>query len=176
MSKLFKNFTGIDISKKWFDAVLIKADDSSLVIHEQFSQQPEGFKKMQSWLQKQEVFLNEETLFCMEYTGIYNTGLVHYLVKAKTALWVEMPLRIKKAGGFERGSDDKSAAVKIAWYALRYKDRVKLWQPIDSNIESIRNLIAQRDRILNAINLLIVPVNELKDCGCAEDAKTLEKL
>ena len=176
MSKLFKNFIGIDISKTWFDAVLIKAEDSSVVIHEQFSQQPEGFKKMQSWLQKHEVFLDEKTLFCMEYTGIYNTGLVHYLVKAKAALWVEMPLRIKKAGGFERGADDKSAAVKIAWYALRFKDQVKLWQPIDSNIESIKNLIAQRDRIMNAINLLIVPVNELKDCGCAEDAKTLEKL
>ena len=38
MSKLFKNFVGIDISKKWFDAALIKADDSSVVIHGQFSQ------------------------------------------------------------------------------------------------------------------------------------------
>ena len=87
-----------------------------------------------------------------------------------------MPLRIKKAGGFERGTDDKAASVKIALYALRYKDQVKLWQQIDSNIESIKNLIAQRDRIVNAILLLTVPVNELKDCGCAQTAKTLEKL
>ena len=49
-----------------------------------------------------------------------------------------MPLKIKKAGGFERGTDDKAAAVKIAWYALRYKDQVKLWQPIDRNIEAIK--------------------------------------
>ena len=176
MSKLFKNFVGIDISKTWFDAALIKVDDSSIVIHEQFSQTPEGFHKMQTWLQKQNVLLNEQTLFCMEYTGIYNTGLVQFLVKAQASLWVEMPLRIKKAGGFERGTDDKAAAVKIAWYALRYQDRVKLWQPIDSNIDMIKNLIAQRDRIVNAINLLTVPVNELKQCGCSEDAKTLEKL
>lgn len=99
MSKLFKNFIGIDISKSWFDAALIKADDSSTVIHEQFSQKPEGFIKMKNWLQRQGVLLDEQTLFCMEYTGIYNTGLVHYLVKANAALWVEMPLRIKKAGG-----------------------------------------------------------------------------
>ena len=112
----------------------------------------------------------------MKYTGIYNTGLVHYLVKAKAALWVEMPLKIKKAGGFERGTDDKAAAVKIAWCALRYKDEFKLWQPIDRNIEAINNLIAQRDRIVNTINLLIVSVNELKECGCEEDSKTLEKL
>ncbi|MEO7048169.1 MAG: IS110 family transposase [Ferruginibacter sp.] len=176
MSKLFKNFVGIDISKTWFDAVLIKADNPSVVLHEQFSQKPDGFKKMQTWLQTHQVLLDEKTLFCMEYTGIYNTGLVHFLVKAKASLWVEMPLRIKKAGGFERGTDDKAAAIKIAWYALRYKDQVKLWQPIDSNIECIKNLIAQRDRIVNTINLLTVPVNELKDCGCTEDAKILEKL
>src|ERR1700712_4782574 len=143
MGRLFKNFVGIDISKTWFDAALIKADDPSIVIHGQFSQKLEGLKKMQAWLHKQDVLLDGQTLFCMEYTGIYNTGLVNYLVKAKAALWVEMPLRIKKAGGFERGTDDRAAAVKIAWYALRYVDRVKLWQPIDSNIESIKNLIAQ---------------------------------
>ncbi len=87
-----------------------------------------------------------------------------------------MPLKIKKAVGFERGTDDKAAAVKIAWYALRYKDQVKLLHQIDRNIKAIKNLIAQRDRIVNTINLLIVPVNELKECGGEEDAKTLEKL
>ena len=130
MSKLFKNFVGIDISKTWFDAALIKADNPLVILHEQFSQKPEGFKKMQTWLQTHHVLLDDETLFCMEYTGIYNTGLVHFLVKAKAALWVEMPLRIKKAGGFERGTDDKAAAIKIAWYALRYKGQVKLCSPL----------------------------------------------
>ena len=48
MGKLFKNFVGIDISKTWFDAALIKADDSSVVIHERFSQKPEGFIQMQN--------------------------------------------------------------------------------------------------------------------------------
>ena len=141
MSKLFKPFVGIDSLKTLFDAALIKADNPLVILHEQFSQKPEGFKKKQTWLQTHHVLLDDETLFCMEYTGIYKTGLVHFLVKAKAALWVEMPLRIKKAGGFERGTDDKAAAIKIAWYALRYKDQVKLWQPIDSNIEAIKNLI-----------------------------------
>ena len=135
MIRLFKNFVGVDISKIWFDAALVKAVDPSIVLHEKFTQKSEGFKKMQALLQKQNVLLDEQTLFCMEYTGIYNTGLVHYLVKAKAAFWLEMPLKIKKAGGFERGKDDKAAAVKIAWYALRYKDQVKLLQPIDRNIE-----------------------------------------
>ena len=176
MSKLLKNFVGIDISKAYFDAVVVKDQTPGEIIHHQFSQKPEGFLKMRQWLQQHDVMLNEATLFCMEYTGLYNTGLVNYLVKNKAQLWVEMPLRIKKAGGFERGSDDKTAAVKIALYALRYQDRLQLWQPIDSNLEKIKNLIAQRDRIGNAITQLKVPVDELKECGNTAAAKEMEKL
>lgn len=176
MSKLLKNFVGIDISKTYFDAVLVKDYAPSETIHQQFSQKPEGFLKMLEWLQQHVVSLSDETLFCMEYTGLYNTGLVNYLVKNKAQLWVEMPLRIKKTGGFERGSDDRTAAVKIALYALRYQDQMRLWQPIDSNIEKIKNLIAQRDRIVGVINQLKVPVDELKECGCLTEAKEIEKL
>jgi transposase len=176
MSKLLKNFVGIDISKTYFDAALVKVEDPSQIVHQQFSQKPEGFLKMIHWLEQQGVRAGADTLFCMEYTGLYNTGLVNYLVQKKAQLWVEMPLRIKKAGGFERGSDDKTASIKIAWYALRHNDQMKLWQPADSSIEKIKNLIAQRDRIINAITQLNVPINELKECGCITEAKTMEKL
>lgn len=73
MSKL-KNFIGIDISKTWFDAAVIKADHPAQSMHSQFAQTPEGFKKLVTWLQRQNVVLDSETLFCMEYTGIYNAG------------------------------------------------------------------------------------------------------
>lgn len=175
MSKL-KNFVGIDISKLWFDAALIKPGNTWQIIHQQFAQTKDGFKKMLEWLALYGVFVSDETLFCMENTGLYNMELVNYLVKLKAKLWVEMPLRIKKAGGFERGSDDKAASLKIAWYAMRYQDKVKLWQPADSNMERIKNLIIQRDRIINAVTLLSVPIKELKDCGCEADAKQMEKL
>jgi transposase len=176
MSKLLKNFIGIDISKGYFDVALLQHGNDIQIIHHQFSQKLTGYLKMSEWLKQYNVFVDEETLFCMENTGLYNTGLVNYLVDLKAQLWVEMPLRIKKAGGFERGSDDKTAAVKIANYALRYHDRMQLWQPIDSNIEKIKNLIAQRDRIVNTIGQLTVPINELKECGCITDAKVLEKI
>lgn len=176
MSKLLKNFVGIDISKTWFDAAVITAGHPSVSMHNQFSQSPDGFKKMITWLRQQNVLLNTETLFCMEYTGIYNVGLVNFLVEQKAQLWVEMPLRIKKSSGFERGSDDKTSAVKIAGYAFRYQDKMQLWQPVDSSIEKIKHLIAQRDRVVNAIIQLTVPVKELLQCGCNKEAKELEKL
>ncbi len=53
---------------------------------------------------------------------------------------------------------------------------MQLWRPVDSSIEKIKNLVAQRDRVINAITQLSVPVKELAECGCIKDAKELEKL
>ena len=176
MSKLLKNFIGIDISKSYFDVALIILMHPGQRIHHQFSQCKNGFKKMLQWLAQQGVIINEETIFCMEYTGIYNTGLVNFLVEQKALVWVEMPLRIKRSCGFERGSNDKTSAVKIAAYAFRHQDQIQLWRPLDSSIEKIKNLIAQRDRIVNAITGLTVPVKEMLECGCVDEARQLEKL
>lgn len=176
MSKLLKNFVGIDISKTYFDAAIIKADDPYQSTYHQFPQTSVGFKKMLVWLKFQDVLLNNETLFCMEYTGIYNAGLVNFLVQQKAQVWVEMPLRIKRSAGFERGSDDKTSAIKIAGYAFRYHDKMQLWQPVDSSIEKIKCLTAQRDRVVKAITELSVPVKELSECGCTKEAKQLQKL
>ena len=176
MSNLLKNFVGIDISKTYFDAAVIKTNHPSESMHNQFSQCPKGLKQMITWLQQQDVLLNSETLFCMEYTGIYNTGLVNFLVEQRAHLWVEMPLRIKKSAGLQRGSDDKISALKIASYAFRYQDKMQLWQPVDSSIEKIKRLITQRDRVMNAITQLTVPVKELSECDCRNEAKELEKV
>jgi transposase len=174
MGKLLKNFVGIDISKTYFDAALLKVD-SNTVAHRQFPQSLQGCLSMAEWLGEQEGLLNDETLFCMEFTGIYNTCLVDYLVKQKALLWVEMALRIKRSSGLERGGNDKTAAIRIAYYAFRYQDRIQLWRPVDSNLEKLKNLIAQRDRIVNVIKQLTVPINELKEIGCMQ-AGELEKL
>lgn len=175
MSKVLKNFVGIDISKTWFDAVIISSNNLSESLHEQFAQTAEGYYKFGQWLFNHGVLLSDETLVCMEYTGVYNTGLVGFLVKQNAQVWVEMPLRIKRASGLERGGDDKSAACKIAWYALRYHQQAKLWKPCDTSIERLKHLITQRERMVTSVKHLSVPVEELKQCGCAEDAKMLEQ-
>ena len=50
MSKVLKNFIGIDISKSYFDAALIKLMHPGQSIHHQFSQCKNGFKKMPPFL------------------------------------------------------------------------------------------------------------------------------
>lgn len=176
MSKVFKIFVGIDISKSWFDVTLITKEIATKAIHHQFAQTTSGYEQLLKWLQDHSTGTKEETLFCMEYTGIYNTGLVNFLVHHSAATWVEMPLRIKRAGGLERGTDDKSASCKIAWYALRYHDQAKLWKPADTSIEKIKHLITQRERIITSLKHLTVPAQELIDCGCIIEGNMVKKL
>lgn len=176
MSKLLKNFVGIDISKLFFDVALIKSNYPDQIVHQQFKQSLKGFAEMNEWLKRQDVLLNEETLFCMEFTGIYNTALVDYLTSKKSLLWVEMAMKIKKSEGFERGSNDKSDAIKIASYAFRYHDRKQLWSPADESLNKIKHLITQRDRIVESITRLTVPVKELREIGSIDQASQMEKL
>lgn len=171
-----QNFIGIDVSKKWFDVGLLKKENPSDVKHHQFSQTSEGFKQFSRWLKENNTSINEETLFCIENTGIYNDRLVNFLLGKSAQIWVEMPLKIKRAGGFERGKDDKTDAKKIAWYAYRYEDRTKLWSPLESNLRKIKYYSKQRDRLMKAIHQLTVPINELRACDSLKEAAEMEKI
>ena len=176
MSKLLKHFVGIDISKLFFDVALLKTVHPEHIVHQQFDQSAQGFAKLKKWLEKQGVLINEETLICMEHTGLYNTALVNYLCSLKALLWVEMALRIKKSHGFERSADDKTDAIKIARYAYRHQDYKQLWTPTEAGLDKIKHFIAQRDRLVDTITRLTVPLNELKEMGCAKEALQMEKM
>jgi len=172
----FKTFIGIDISKKTFDAAVLKLNSPGKVVHQCFSQTGDGYKSFVSWLTEQQVIIDQQVLICMEHTGIYINSLVDFLVSIHANIWVEMPLRIKKSLGLQRGSDDKLAAINIAQYAWRFKDMVKLWKPVDTTLQQLRNLLAQRDRLVLTLSQLTVPLNEMQECGNETGAKQLKKL
>lgn len=170
----FKAFTGIDISKKTFDAALILSETGT-VNHQCFPQNKEGFTAFIKWLQSHEVTLSD-TLICMEHTGLYTNGIIRFLVGLKAHLWVEMAIKIKRSMGLQRGTDDKASSVVIAEYAMRFTDRARLWKPVDTQLYKLRDLIAQRDRIVKSIKQLTVPVEEMNQCGAAKEARDLKRL
>ena len=112
----------------------------------------------------------------MEHTGLYTNGIIAYLVDLKASLWVEMAIKIKRSMGLHRGTDDKASSVIIAEYAMRFSDRVRLWKPIDTRLSRLKDMIVQRDRIVNALTQLTVPLEEMKSCGAEKEARELERL
>ena len=170
----FKVFTGIDISKKTFDAALI-LPGSDTIIHRCFSQTKEGFAAFIKWLSDHQVAL-EDALICMEHTGLYTNGIIQFLAEAKANLWVEMAIKIKRSMGLQRGTDDKASSITIAEYAMRFSDKAKLWRPVDATLSKLRNMIVQRDRIVNSLKQLTVPLEEMKNCGTVTHAKEMQRL
>jgi len=172
----FKVFVGIDISKKTFDAAVLRLNNPGQSNHQCFNQTAQGYTSFLRWLTDQQIIIDEEVLICMEHTGIYINSMVDFLVSVKASIWIEMPLRIKRTLGLQRGSDDKIAAINIARYAYRYRDTVKLWNPLDTTLEQLKNLLAQRDRLVSILSQLTVPLNEMEECGSKTQAGELKKL
>ena len=95
----FKTFVGIDISKKTFDAGVLKLNHPGSITHKCFSQTREGYKSFVNWLADQQIIIDQDVLMCMEHTGMYINSMVNFLVGIDANIWVEMPLRIKKSLG-----------------------------------------------------------------------------
>ncbi len=170
----FKTFIGIDVSKKTFDAAVLQDTDPQQIHHHSFAQNAPGYASFYQWLQDQGD--TSQVLVCLEHTGVYINGLVEFFVHYELAVWVEMPLRIKKCMGLQRGGNDKLAAIHIAKYAWRYRDELRLWQPTDTHLEELRHYIAQRDRIVMALTQLNVPVEELAEVGQQKHSQRLARL
>ena len=169
----FRNFIGIDISKNTFDFALIKENNVSLLISDEVSNDHSGIVKIEEFVKKQGLNM-EETLFCMEHTGIYCRLLSHYLTERKYHVWLEMPVQIIRSLGIQRGKNDRVDAKRIAEYACLKKDKAVLWQPPREVVIQINDLLTLRDRLIESRKSLKQPIKEFKDAGFKDTAKLIE--
>jgi len=105
-------------------------------------------------------FSSQTCIVCLEHTGIYNALILSELTKASFPIWLESSLQIKQAGGLQRGKSDKIDAQRIANYAFRFKDRIRLWQPPRQLLQDLTHLSALRQRLLSVRTQLQQPINE----------------
>jgi len=92
--------------------------------------------------------------------GIYNAHLLEFLHKAGLSIWLENSSQIKQSGGMQRGKNDTVDAQRIAEYAYRFRDQMRLWEPPRQIIQQLAFLSAARQRLIQAHNLLAGPLAE----------------
>lgn len=175
MEHKFKTIVGIDISKNTFDACLMAPAADAASVHREFSQNPKGFLSFKKWIDESGAS-EQDVLICMEHTGLYINGLIDFLMNTNFFVWVEMPLRIKKSIGLQRGGNDKLSSQLIMQYAYRYQDAARQWIAEDSFLQRLRHFTAQRQRLLTSLHQLEVPVKELAESGCVSIATKLTHL
>lgn len=172
----FKHFLGIDVSKDYFDAVVLVAGKKENAIHNQFSNDLKGIKSLVVWLKGQDADF-ENTLVCLEHTGMYGKLIVKYLTVYKFTIWVEMSLKIIRSIGVQRGKNDKLDAERIAYYAMKNVDEAQIFTTPRKEIEKIRNLLSLREKLVETQTHLKRNAKELSqfDKEVAKFSATLQK-
>jgi len=171
----FKNFIGIDVSKGTIDIALLRENTANSVVSAKYGNDFNGLVNLEEFVKKQGLNM-DETLFCMEHTGIYCRLLSHYLVENKYHVWLEMPVQIIRSLGIQRGKNDRIDAVRIAEYACLKKDKAVLWQPPREIVLQINDMLTLRDRLIESRKSLKQPIKEFIDAGFKDTAKLIENM
>ena len=173
------NYTlGVDVSKEWLNFCLMgksleiigewKIDntiDAILIFFSQLSQLQQIKDLTEIWL-------------VMEHTGIYVQHLTHCAVLKDIQVSLVAATKISEhLGGkvkFEEKTDSIDAR-RIAEYGYRFADKLVVWSAASEGIVMIKRLHKQRERMLKAINLLEVPVQECKKFDTVSISQQLEQ-
>ena len=147
-----KIFIGIDFSKEKFDATVIKAEgveERAERRHEVFDNKVSGFRRLVRWVKS--VQDEQDTslwLFCGENTGGYSKALCNYLYGSGYDMWLENALSIKRSSALQRTKSDKADSGVIAEYAMRNYDQMRLYKPLEKNLERLREVFLYRHNLV----------------------------
>ena len=161
--KQYNYFFGVDVSKRTLDITLLQ---DGIPTHRQFTNDAEGMEALLQWLRSLEVDFSR-TLFCMEATGLYCFVLTEFLSKNEIDTWIEYAAQIKKSTALSRGKNDKVDSKRIALYASKNGDRLRLWKPTSATLQKIKHLAVLRERLVDTKKRLATPVKEFEDAGNA---------
>lgn len=152
-----KYFIGIDIASEDFTVSVCTAPGRDVVSKEKIPNNHGGFEEYVAWLCKQGIAV-EESITCMENTGVYTEHLCYFLHEKGYAVIVEPAHKVKRAF-HELSKSDRIDARQIAEYAYRFKDQLSVWKPNDEIYEQIKVLYATREHLTGQ---LIANENALK--------------
>ena len=152
-----KQTIGIDISKLTFD-VIIHSNQMYTVL----DNKPGGFKKMIKWVNKNNAFAEDETLYIFEHTGLYSHQLAVFLTGLNIPFVLVPGLEVKRSLGISRGKDDKIDAKKLARYAYEKRETIQVYDMPSKQIGSLKRLLALRVRLVKQRAGYKVSLNEQK--------------
>jgi transposase len=142
----FKHFIGVDVSKATLDVTVVFA--AKPLLHHQINNTSKDIKSALPGLLKTVGATLAETLFCMEYTGIYNLPLLNWLQGQGAQVWLESGVQIAKSTGVTRGKNDKVDSCRIAMYAFTNRHKIRLWKAPKPVLGKLSALLSQRTRLI----------------------------
>jgi transposase len=112
-----------------------------------FANEYDSFPKYLSWLQAHDI-RPDNSVICMEATGVYNEVLAHFLKLNHYPVAIEPPLKVKRAFKPEGNKSDPVDSTQVSEYAYRFWDELVLWQPRSELLEQIHTLLTTREQLV----------------------------
>src|SRR6516162_5303770 len=154
----YNYFIGIDVSKKTLDFAVVKMNETAF--HMKVDNNLTGIQEFIKRIKKEKDFCFTTSMFCMEHTGIYNNHLLKFFQKQTTNVSLVAGIEIKQSSGLKRGKNDKVDAIRIAAYAYKNREDLKLWQPKREVVEELKHLAVLRSRLINVQKQLKTSLKE----------------
>lgn len=154
----FEFFIGIDVSKNELDFAVCQGRD--LLFHREILNEPRAINAFIKELSGLPDFSMNKAVFCMEHTGIYNNHALSCLYKKKARICLEAASQIKNTQGNIRGKNDRIDAIRIAGYAYKEREVLRLWQPKRELVQQLSHLAATRSRLITVQKQLRTPLKE----------------
>ena len=171
--KQVKFYVGTDVSKEWLDMCIITQD--IVLQHQRIANKVTDIRKWLKQTQKQFGYTISDTLFAMEFTGIYNNHLLKVLQELQAAVWLIPGILISSADGLQRGKSDKQDAKRIAEYALENPRKVRLWKKPRTVLEELQTLLMIREKLMTTKHQYQTTLKEYKSYGSANTYKAVKQ-
>jgi len=152
------HFVGIDVSRDKLDIAVLRG--SRLLFHRVIRNLPSAI----------DLFIDEflgfqgaeagDCVFCLEQTGIYTSHLLNGLGTYGLPVVLEDAARIKNSMGLVRSKTDKLDAERIARYAYRNRDELRLYTPRRAPLQQLAHLSTMRTRLVMLQGALNTPLGE----------------
>jgi transposase len=157
-TKKYNYFIGIDISKNELDYAVLH--NKQLLFHRESKNHPDDILTFIAELKTLSMFNMSKSIFCMEQTGIYCNHLLKCLKKHKANIVIENPLQIKNSTGLIRGKNDKIDSIRIAQYAQKNCDDLRLWLDKRPVMIDLAALYSLRNKMLSLQVALKTPLRD----------------
>lgn len=141
----FKNFIGVDLSKRTLDFCLLNRSGPKFY---HCNNTPSEIANTLQLICLEHQLGKDQTLLCAEHTSYYSKPLQQVCLTEQYCLWLENPTQIKTSQGLQRGKDDKQDAQRIAYYAQRFVDKAVILQASKPIYDQLAYLCAERELLL----------------------------
>jgi len=150
MEEMFKFYVGIDVSKPYFDATIMKVVNHKKeeAQTEQFANCKEGLLLFKKWYKAIGVKTPNQLFVVIENTGVYHWAIWQFCSHQNIPLHIGNAAHIKWSLGITRGKNDKIDSIRLCNYAVKNHDELQATAALNPVFMQLKDLMTARTKLL----------------------------